>query len=50
MLGAGGMATLAGELWELGDCVPPRWDDARQVLAEMQRWRGSRGAGTAPAA
>ena len=50
MLGAGGMAALAGELWELGDCVPPRWDDARQVLAEMQRWRGSRGAGTAPAA
>lgn len=50
MLGAGGMAALAGELWELGDCVPPRWDDARQVLAEMQSWRGSRSTEATPAA
>ncbi|MGE8282383.1 MAG: ATP-binding protein [Stenotrophomonas lactitubi] len=50
MLGAGGMAALAGELWELGDCVPPRWGEARQMLAEMQRWRGSRSTEATPAA
>lgn len=48
MLNAGGMDARAGELWELGDRVPPGWDDARQLLAELQAWRGSRGAGTAP--
>ncbi|QGL65665.1 response regulator [Stenotrophomonas maltophilia] len=48
MLSAGGMDARAGELWELGDRVPPGWDDARQLLAELQSWRGSRGAGTAP--
>ena len=48
MLNAAGMEARAGELWELGDRVPPGWDDARQVLAELQAWRGSRGAGTAP--
>lgn len=48
MLNAGGMDARAGELWALGDCVPPGWDDARQLLAELQTWRGSRGAGTAP--
>ncbi|SMR68871.1 MULTISPECIES: ATP-binding protein [Stenotrophomonas] len=50
MLGTDGMEALAGDLWELGDHTPPEWDDARQVLVEMQGWRGSRGAGTAPAA
>ncbi len=50
MLGASGMEALAGELWELGDCMPPRWDDARQVLAEMQSWRGSRSTEATPAA
>lgn len=48
MLNAGGMDARAGELWELGDRVPPGWDDARQLLAELQTWRGSRSAGTAP--
>lgn len=48
MLNAGGMDARAGELWELGDRVPPGWDDARQLLAELQSWRGSRGAGAAP--
>lgn len=48
MLNAGGMDARAGELWELGDRVPPGWNDARQLLAELQSWRGSRGAGTAP--
>ncbi|MNT46877.1 Sensory/regulatory protein RpfC [compost metagenome] len=48
MLGAGGMAALAGELWELGDCAPPRWGEARQMLAEMQRWRGSRSTEATP--
>ncbi|MEJ5133780.1 ATP-binding protein [Stenotrophomonas indicatrix] len=48
MLNAGGMDARAGELWELGDRVPPGWDDARQLLAELQTWRGSRGAGAAP--
>lgn len=48
MLNAGGMDARAGELWELGDRVPPGWDDARRLLAELQTWRGPRGAGTAP--
>jgi len=48
MLNAHGMDARAGELWELGDRVPPDWDHARQVLAELQTWRGSRGTGTAP--
>ncbi|WP_445514551.1 ATP-binding protein [Stenotrophomonas sp. 3(2025)] len=48
MLNAHGMDARAGELWEQGDRVPPGWDHARQVLAELQTWRGSRGTGTAP--
>lgn len=49
MLGAGCMAALAGELWELGDHAPPEWAEAGRLLAEMQAWRGSRVAGAAPA-
>ncbi|CAH0284791.1 Autoinducer 2 sensor kinase/phosphatase LuxQ [Stenotrophomonas lactitubi] len=49
MLGEGGMAALAGALWELGDRMPPRWTEADHLLAQIQTWRGSRVAGTAPA-
>jgi len=48
MLGEGDMAALASELWGLGDRMPPGWAEAGQLLAQMQAWRGSRGAGTAP--
>lgn len=50
MLGEGCMAALAGELWELGDGMPPAWAEAAgHLLTQMQAWRGSRIAGAAPA-
>lgn len=48
MLGEGDMAALASELWGLGDRMPPGWTEAGQLLAQMQAWRGSQGAGAAP--